>query len=480
MKIHVRYTLIMLLLCFATGIHGEKEVCEINRDSIVERLVSRSYPSVFGVWDHVFDNIPPSGSEWEWSYYKKVLSYRDLVWQSSFRSLSFEKITPEGPKLVDGEVEHVWYEKGQIQALNPDFIFLIPIYHYGARSEEYPEDWQYWLRDEDGNRIQDTPWEELLIDFTLPGAEDHFVQMAIAVAECGIFDGIFMDLWSERAEAAPGPGGIAHLYHGNRVEALVSLVKRIREAVGDDFLIVVNTRTERIPRSAPYVNGAFIETWDAAYPRERLIELEDALSWYEENLRYPQVNCLEVAINVSEPWDSPANRRLTRAATTLSLTHSNGYILIHGKPENFLSFWYPFFDAPLGSTLGGDETKGVLYETPKGEEIEGLFIREFTNGWAVYNRSGTAQEIELPQEVSGWNSGVEHQRRHTLADLDGEIYLKSESGLETSPTVDVNGDGVVNIQDLVIVANAFGEAAPDVNGDGVVNIQDLVIVANAF
>ncbi len=45
---------------------------------------------------------------------------------------------------------------------------------------------------------------------------------------------------------------------------------------------------------------------------------------------------------------------------------------------------------------------------------------------------------------------------------------------------DVNGDGVVNIQDLVIVANAFGKAEPDLNGDGVVNIQDLVIVANAF
>lgn len=45
---------------------------------------------------------------------------------------------------------------------------------------------------------------------------------------------------------------------------------------------------------------------------------------------------------------------------------------------------------------------------------------------------------------------------------------------------DVNGDGVVNIQDLVIVANALGEAEPDLNGDGVVNIQDLVIVANAF
>ena len=65
-----------------------------------------------------------------------------------------------------------------------------------------------------------------------------------------------------------------------------------------------------------------------------------------------------------------------------------------------------------------------------------------------------------------------------LADLDGEIYLKS--GLETPLTADVNADGVVNILDLVVVANAFGEPDPDVNGDGVVNVLDLVAVANAF
>ena len=47
---------------------------------------------------------------------------------------------------------------------------------------------------------------------------------------------------------------------------------------------------------------------------------------------------------------------------------------------------------------------------------------------------------------------------------------------------DMNGDGVVNILDLMIVASAIGEEgqgmAADVNGDGVVNILDLVMVAN--
>ena len=49
---------------------------------------------------------------------------------------------------------------------------------------------------------------------------------------------------------------------------------------------------------------------------------------------------------------------------------------------------------------------------------------------------------------------------------------------------DVNSDGIVNIQDLVLVASEFGQSGEslkgDVNGDGTVNIQDLVLVASHF
>ena len=48
---------------------------------------------------------------------------------------------------------------------------------------------------------------------------------------------------------------------------------------------------------------------------------------------------------------------------------------------------------------------------------------------------------------------------------------------------DVNGDGVVNIQDLVLVASNYGqtgENVADINGDGIVHIIDMIIVAAAL
>ena len=61
--------------------------------------------------------------------------------------------------------------------------------------------------------------------------------------------------------------------------------------------------------------------------------------------------------------------------------------------------------------------------------------------------------------------------------------LRAHPGIILPAASDVNGDGVVNILDLVKVSNAFGQRGQvpeDVNGDGIVNIQDLVWVSGAF
>ncbi len=66
-----------------------------------------------------------------------------------------------------------------------------------------------------------------------------------------------------------------------------------------------------------------------------------------------------------------------------------------------------------------------------------------------------------------------------MGNRNGIIWATRSEVLE-----DVNGDGIVNIEDLTFVAMHFGGggegAAADVNDDGVVNILDLVAVAGAI
>ena len=56
-------------------------------------------------------------------------------------------------------------------------------------------------------------------------------------------------------------------------------------------------------------------------------------------------------------------------------------------------------------------------------------------------------------------------------------------GITVTPPIvseDVNDDGVVDVQDLVYVAQRYGQTGTnraDVNGDGIVNIDDLIVVA---
>ena len=69
----------------------------------------------------------------------------------------------------------------------------------------------------------------------------------------------------------------------------------------------------------------------------------------------------------------------------------------------------------------------------------------------------------------------------------GEAFVPTVENTEiteaTQLTGDINGDGIINIQDLVLTASNLGKTGQnpaDVNGDGSVNIQDLVLVAGAL
>ena len=108
------------------------------------------------------------------------------------------------------------------------------------------------------------------------------------------------------------------------------------------------------------------------------------------------------------------------------------------------------------------------------QNVPNLYIREFTNGWAVYNRSGKAQTITLPEEVTG----VPPVRKVVLHTCFPIWTAKSISKSQTPLMSTVMGKSTSWIWSQV--ANSLGESAPDPNGDGEVNILDLVFVAQQF
>ena len=102
--------------------------------------------------------------------------------------------------------------------------------------------------------------------------------------------------------------------------------------------------------------------------------------------------------------------------------------------------------------------------------------------------TGTLLQVEFKAKSSG-ETTLTLQNLQFDAIAGGNVSVESH---EITLTVeeqliagDVNGDGKVNILDLVLVAQQFGKDVPanspaDVTGDGVVNILDLVRVAQEF
>ena len=467
-------------------------VCEVEGSPVKERIENRDYPSVFAAWAHII-NLPTVLE-------LDRLAYHDLYFCCPMFGLYFLEA---GDNIyLAGDINAAIKQREKLLAENPNMILLVAIpYFSGVGIGRYPDDWGNWLRDENGEIVIDPFWGESLLDFTRPSTQQWTIAHAHAVAQCGLFDGIFLDHWNE------GPRLAGYRRVHEEYAAREQILKGIREITDDDFLIMVNTNNAKIPRWASHINGTFMEVGatqhtefnkfqSRGYTADDLPKIESTLLWSELNMREPQINGLETFGLIEELPDSLRNQQWMRMFTTMGLTHSDGYVLYsigsgslqheHHWDNEFLQlmghannvphvhdhdhYWYNFWDAPLGKPIGGDETKAQTYNG-----TEGLFIREFTNGWAVYNRSGKTQQITLPEQVSGWHSQVDGTE-HQIADLDGEIYIR------VAITVDVNSDGVVNILDLVIVANSFGETDPqsDVNGDGVVNILDLVVVANNF
>ena len=460
------------------------EVCDFPplAPPVRERIENRNFPSIFQMWDNVLgvDHLTPD----------QRIALHDLT--TSFDHRIGWNQTPTEPAeglgiSLAGNLEWGRETYKKQVSLNPNIIVLFTVdWRTYFTDEILPPGSDFWVRDSNGEIVR-SPAGSPYLNFLKPEVRDLIVKRIVAVERCGLYDGVMLDQFDDH-------GWGTHIYRAPKdeiIQATQNILRAARSQVREDFLIVVNAGRTKVTRYTEYVNGTFMETGSdneyltgipGGYTHEGLIQIESTLLWSDENLRSPQTNCLEGWGIPAEPPDSPENRRWMRVITTLSLTHSDGYVMyntgwgaVEVCPEcpypwgpGHDHIWYDFWDADLGRPVG-----------PKAQHhqnIEGLFIREFTNGWAVYNRSEKAQTITLPASAAPVSDrgNAAASPTHLLPDLDGEIYLKAKN------PADVNGDWEVNVLDLVQVANGLGKATPDPNGDGVVNILDLVFVAQQF
>ncbi len=242
------------------------------------------------------------------------------------------------------------------------------------------------------------------------------------------------------------------------------------------------------------------------------------------NLRYYLVHELGHAIGLADTYERPG---FMRSRGGLHRTSGNQPASVMAGADNF--------DGSLPFPISEDDKRGIVWlykyfyedlasddcffadyvfeEEPRGCIAKHPLIFETKHNHPHYALELLEQDPTIDvnaQDVGGMTAlhyAVMYEKEEVvkalLAHEDIKYSLKSKEGqtpldiaLATNNTAiiemfpepprrkeDVNGDGEVNILDLVAVAAKFGEkdaGNADVNGDGTVDIRDLVLVAGAF
>ena len=207
------------------------------------------------------------------------------------------------------------------------------------------------------------------------------------------------------------------------------------------------------------------------------------------NYHFDEATDTFISNGIIHLWDidmGTSIHTLTGHTDIVSVAFSpDGQTLVSGSLDNTLWLWDVVTGQHLQTLTGDSQEFTTVVFGPDGQTL-------VSGSWDGTIRLWDVATGEPFQTLGGHT----HIINSIAFSLDGQIMASGSydgtallwEAILTSPeperlTADVNGDGEVNIQDLVTVAAALGqtgENAADVNGDGEVNIQDLVAVAAAL
>lgn len=380
-------TVVLALMAGAPGVCAEP--------SVSGRLAGRTFPSVFMAWS-MAENTGDADRRDNMARHDLVFAGPatfGLRWDANGHEGLAEQFTTQSTAKARAF-------RAELLARNSNMVLLAEIRYRDAKDDFLPEDSPWWRRDEVTHKKK-PGWEEggyFLLDFHNADFRSHVARQAAAAVKSGVVDGVMLDWWLERlAEDA---------------DARIELLKAVREATGPDALVLVNSNHERIERSAPYVNGLFMECYKTKTPDDWR-QIAETLRWAEANLRRPRINCVETWYH-----ESRGDLRLMRATTALALTMSDGFCLFSDPnplpAPDHLHDWYDFWHKGLGRPLR------------KGREIQpGVWEREFQHGAVFFNLAGEKPvaisfERDVKSRATG-RSGTDH----VVPSGDGDIFINA-------------------------------------------------------
>jgi hypothetical protein len=225
--------------------------------------------------------------------------------------------------------------------------------------------------------------------------------------------------------------------------------------------------------------------------------------YYEETVFWQEFgNSLFVFLNTEEPLGSPriSGNQLNWLNSTLKMT---------GFVHKFVFFHRPICGTTRSGTIAADypEDSRLLDDIFSSSNVSVAFAGH--NHYYCYNTTASGMTYVITggagaplYSTTSALGVVKHSSHHylvvnvtgaevnvTMVDIDGVVrHTFLEYGNAQAMPWDVNDDDYVGIDDIVLVAEHFGEDQDfpdwntlyDINSDGYVGIDDIVSVADHF
>ena len=157
---------------------------------IRERIENRIFPSIFQSWDHVVgqDHLTVDQRYALHDLFWNPIHEWGLYWHTTLAEPTWGVSTSLiGDFEYAREIHQRWLE------LNPNMLFLADMnlaYHWEI--EDLPPDSDFWVRDNQGQIVQNA-LGEYLINFLKPEVQDLLIKRIIAIGQCGLADGVMLD-----------------------------------------------------------------------------------------------------------------------------------------------------------------------------------------------------------------------------------------------------------------------------------------------